>query len=141
MSPPGEGGRRRRRRRGRRGRRRDGEFGHPSGEGGPHNGTEAPIAAAPAYPAPVPQEEHPAVPNAESSPLWSLSDHSSAARAPAPEPTLEAEPPPVEAINPVAESRPVPANIESVPVTAPDDAANEVPREARKGWWQRRFRG
>ena len=145
MPQPGEGGERkgrRRRRRGRRGRRRDGEFGHPSGEGGPRVSGEAPLAALPAYEAPVPQGEHPAAPNAESSPLWSLSDHSPEALPPAPEP-FEAEAPQVEAINPVIESRPAPVNIESLPVAAPEDASsiNEAPRESRKGWWQRRFKG
>jgi len=147
-TPMGEGSekRRRRRRRGRRGRRRDGELGHAP------NDTvarlpETDISAAPAYSGERREEQHPVVmPNAESSPLWSLNDRSPEAPAPyirATEPVAEAEAPQFEAINPIAESAPVPLRIENEPVAAPDDAAasNESPREARKGWWQRRFKG
>ncbi len=144
LSPMGEGGekRRRRRRRGRRGRRRDGEFGHTPGETGPRIPAEAPLGGAPAYASPVTQEG-PAAPNAESSPLWSLTDQTSAAPELAPEPIVEPEVPPMEAINPVVEPRPRPVDLEETPVIAPVEASssNEPPREARKGWWQRRFKG
>jgi ribonuclease E len=131
--------RRRRRRRGRRGRRRETEFGHPPGETGPQIAMEAPLAAGPAHPPPALEEEHPIMPNAESSPLWSLSDHTSPAPPPAAEPPMEREAP-VEAINPITQARPVPVSMQSETV---EDAAsaNEPAREARKGWWQRRFKG
>jgi len=104
---------------------------------------EGALAAMPGYPSPIPQEEHPTVPNAESSPLWSLSDHASPRPELSPEAMAEPEAPPVEAINPIAASRPVPVSIENAPVAPPMDAisSSEPPREARKGWWQRRFKG
>jgi ribonuclease E len=144
--PTGEGGEkrgRRRRRRGRRGRRREGEFGQQPGEGGARVSMEAPLAAAPAYPSPVQEEEHPVVPNGESSPLWSLSDYTPSEPAPLPGPFEEPELPPMERINATADSRPVLVDIEAARVAVPEDAASsdEPPREARKGWWQRRFKG
>ena len=83
------------------------------------------------------------MPNAESSPLWSLTDTSPAPQ-PLPEPEVAREALDVEiispVISPVPEARPVPVSLESAPEDAASASANEPPRESRKGWWQRRFK-
>ena len=129
----GGGGRRRRRRRGRRGRRHDGEF---SNGGQRPTGPQSEFRAAPVEPERYEAREDntrrdPVEPNAPSSPQWSLSEHLtetpvvSDAEPPRASPREEFEPSNVGA--PVAEAE-----------TAEPEAAE--PREARKGWWQRRFK-
>ena len=62
-----------------------------------------------------------------------------------PQPAQAIEPEPAsamaDAINPILERSPVPV-LDLPEETVPEDAAptNEPPREARKGWWQRRFK-
>jgi ribonuclease E len=149
-------GRRRRRRRGRRGRRGPGEMG-AAGEARPRPQEDQPIAAAPGFQ--VPAVEDPIiVPNADSSPLWSLSDlsgqHGVAARTRhTPEAVEERLGTEVErVIEPVAaemasermetHSAPPEAPAEREPPTAAREtpAVAEPPADARKGWWQRRFK-
>jgi hypothetical protein len=89
-------------------------------KGGQRIPMEAPLAATPTYPSPLPQDEQPVVPNADSSPLWSLSDHTPPEPMRFREPFVEPEAPPVEAINPVAESRPIPVSFESAPIDTPE---------------------
>jgi ribonuclease E len=133
--PPAEGGgggRRRRRRRGRRGRRHEGEFGN-SGHRTPAAQTE--IQSSVLEPAPHHARDdsarpEPIEPNAPSSPQWSLGEpHKDV-----PVASLERE---VE--------RPqddlVRAHVsETVASTETVESESEGPREARKGWWQRRFK-
>ena len=138
---PGEGGhRRRRRRRGRRGRRREGE----QGNGGAfHHGEERQQqAGAPlheetgfrgAHAESTPAAEAVMSPNTPSSPQWSLNDFGSEERfsrsAPSESRTEESREP---------ESTERMPRVETV---ANESAAEETPpKEARKGWWQRRFK-
>ncbi|HMI96279.1 MAG TPA: ribonuclease E/G, partial [Micropepsaceae bacterium] len=127
------GGKRRRRRRGRRGRRRDGEM--VGGEGASH---AQPHSESASFVASV--EEHPVmIPNAPSSPLWSLSDQADyrpslperAAQAIHEEPnapsSAAAE---IRSRTPIEDTR-EPERAEEIDAT---------PHEARKGWWQRRFK-
>jgi ribonuclease E len=145
-------GRRRRRRRGRRGRRGPGEMG-ASGESQPRQPEDQQVAAAaPAFQAPA--EENPIiVPNADSSPLWSLSDQSAQPDAPAQtrkraEATVERviEPVAAEMASQRVESQSAPpeaseAAAEEKPSRARETpAVSEPPVDPRKGWWQRRFK-
>ena len=102
------------------------------------------MAASPDYSGGRPDEQQAVImPNAESSPLWSLNDHSTEAPAPyagAEETVAETVSPAIDAINPIAELPPVAVSLRDEPIATPEDAANEPPREARKGWWQRRFK-
>ena len=161
QGPLGEGGdkRRRRRRRGRRGRRRDGEFGGNGEAPAPVTAQPAPALAAGT------ENAEPAMlaPNGESSPLWSLTDHTPAAEAlpalsVAVEPTVtpfvvpaREEPEPAAALT--AQTSAAPAEEPAAPpelASLPEEPAaafgqapvapEEPPREARKGWWQRRFK-
>ena len=124
--------RRRRRRRGRRGRRHDGDT---------PNGAQRPYAAHGELPSPAmdhaPYEaQHESVaseqiaPNAPSSPQWSLSEQ-----------PVEAH---VAAREPEREHIPAQQSFEPSPVAEAESAVEAVqadePREARKGWWQRRFK-
>jgi ribonuclease E len=125
-------GRRRRRRRGRRGRRQEGEFGN-GGQRPPSQGEFRPGAERSSHearneePAPLPMQ-----PNAPSSPQWSLSEPPSEPALPASHATRQHPPAPDEfARSNVAETV---ARAETV------EAESEGPREARKGWWQRRFK-
>jgi len=75
-----------------------------------------------------PQPE-PIAPNAPSSPQWSLSDARSETR------SAELEPGPA---RPAAQDDFAPSKVtESAEAIASEP---EEPREARKGWWQRRFK-
>jgi ribonuclease E len=127
-----ERGRRRRRRRGRRGRRHDGE---------PSNGTQRTVAAAGEFQsAPSEHAKYEArddnvradsvEPNAPSSPQWSLSEH----RADTLVVTSEPEPEPVAAAEDFARTNAAASAVETA------EAETGEPREARKGWWQRRFK-
>jgi len=136
-----EGGdkRRRRRRRGHRGRRREGEIGHSLGEGG--------AAAARVVPAPgeVPQEAgHSAereqayavpevTPNAPSAPQWSFAGDRVPPPRLAPAANIHTE---ARAERPAAVSEP--ESRETTP--EPPAQESEPAGEARKGWWQRRFK-
>ena len=140
-----EGGepRRRRRRRGRRGRRAPGEGGAP-GEVRISQTEDQPIAAAPGFTIPV--EEHSIiVPNADSSPLWSLSDRS---HEPA-QPTQTQDEPQNAVASFIAPAIPAETKAPEAPTAAaePQAAAPEsvavseqAPGDTRKGWWQRRFK-
>ena len=134
---PGEGGgKRRRRRRGRRGRRREGEMGGGETPGQAQFRPEpgAFVASAAAEEAPV------MTPNAPSSPLWSLSDPAAEHRPTLPERAAHAihEEPAVPAIAAAEIGRGTQVEESRAPERAEDiDAA---PHEARKGWWQRRFK-
>jgi ribonuclease E len=126
------GGRRRRRRRGRRGRRQEGEFGN-GGQRPPSQGEFRPGAEHSSHearneePAPLPIQ-----PNAPSSPQWSLSEPPSEPAVPTSHATRQHPPAPDEfARSNVAETV---GRAETV------EAESEGPREARKGWWQRRFK-
>ena len=125
------GGRRRRRRRGRRGRRPDGEF--SNGAQRPHE-AQSEFHSAPFEHSGFEPREESAPPraaeaNAPSSPQWSLNEQRAETE------VAEREPEP---------SRP--AAQESFTVTTVSEPVAEVepestePREARKGWWQRRFK-
>jgi ribonuclease E len=141
----GEGGRRRRRRR-RRGRRggRDNFSGEQRDE--PHSPSYAdnrfedrfgrsgesdttPREEPRAQPAPVfPPVESQVVPNAASTPVWSLGGESSEAPPKPKEPVRAVEPPPSETATPAPEPAPSP------------EPASEAVQPAKKGWWQRTFR-
>jgi ribonuclease E len=132
-----EGAKRRRRRRGRRGRRREGEPGSAvealSGDSddshGAVNGTARETDAAP-----LPVDEAPGiVPNAPSSPQWSLAEH-----APELKPIRHAEAPSAPRVAP-SEPEPVREPVAVHEDTSADQPPGE-PQEARKGWWQRRFK-
>jgi len=125
--------RRRRRRRGRRGRRHDGE---PSnGAQRTHEAHGEFQASSVEHPKYEPREETPRAapvePNAPSSPQWSLGEQRADAHAVA----VDREPdrsPARESFSPSSVAEPVAAE------TA--EAESGEPREARKGWWQRRFK-
>jgi ribonuclease E len=137
-SAPGEGvGKRRRRRRGRRGRRRDGEM------VGGETPTQTQFRPEPAsFVASEATQESPVlVPNAPSSPLWSLSDQTDrmpslperAAHAIQEEPKMHA---PAIAMAEIGSETRVEASRES----ERSEEVDAAPQEARKGWWQRRFK-
>jgi ribonuclease E len=143
--------------------------GEPAHEPAAVQGEQAavPAVAFSSPPAEALEDQSVLAPNAPSSPLWSLSDHVAerptlaemqaqhlaATGALAPEPAKLFEPEPAQAIepepasamadaiNPILERSPVPV-LDLPEETVPEDAAptNEPPREARKGWWQRRFK-
>ncbi len=143
QSPPsGENGdkHRRRRRRGRRGRRREGEFGSGGGDNqsaprvehdhaherhAEHAGAMPPDSRA------EHREREVIEPNAPSSPQWSLTEHRAEAEAAA---AQSARPRPGESKAPEIESA------DEAPASAQSETASDEPREARKGWWQRRFK-
>ena len=143
--------RRRRRRRGRRGRRFESPL--PSSEAraqaeatpvetGPRSSLEAPIALAqsggPADETPESQTSEITAPNMPSSPVWSLVDRAEETTTPAPPPlpqfaSAEAEP----VIHGVAPQQ----GVETTQTVAEEPvAADNEPRETRRGWWQRRFK-
>jgi len=139
--PPlaGENGekRRRRRRRGRRGRRREGEFGNagsnpqmqqrPQSEYAYQNkGGENPRPRFENSPELVEA-------NAPSSPQWSLSEHVRAAEPP--EETRSSRP----EQSTVVEMA-VSEHHEEDSAAPASEPASDEPKEARKGWWQRRFK-
>jgi ribonuclease E len=137
-APGGEGvGRRRRRRRGRRGRRRDGEM---VGGETPAQTQFRPEPAS--FVASAATQESPVlIPNAPSSPLWSLSDQTD--RTPSlPERAAQAiqeEPKMHTPANAMAEI----GSETQVEVSREPERSEEgdaAPQEARKGWWQRRFK-
>jgi ribonuclease E len=129
------GGRRRRRRRGRRGRRHDGES----------NGAQRPNETQSEFqPGPFesqsyePREETPRVAsveaNAPSSPQWSLSEQHGGTQVVEREPeSAHAEP--EESFAPARPERVAAVETAESPEPEPTE-----PREARKGWWQRRFK-
>ncbi len=125
------GGRRRRRRRGRRGRRPDGEF--SNGAQRPHE-AQSEFHSAPFEHSGFEPREERAPPraveaNAPSSPQWSLNEQRAETE------VAEREPEPS---RPAAqESFTAPAVSEPVAEVEPEPTE---PREARKGWWQRRFK-
>jgi ribonuclease E len=145
----GEGAekRRRRRRRGRRGRRREGELVPAGGEAPAYQPAEQPAVATPFVQVP----EAPVVmPNAPSSPLWSLMDRAPEEAAPLAalpesavqlhaEASIQTREEPDMAVLSAETEAPKPE-----PATAPEaealPAPEEGPREVRKGWWQRRFK-
>ncbi len=140
-SPPaaaGEnGGKRRRRRRGRRGRRRDGEtVGGESPAQTPFQPEPASFAASPAI------EEHPVmIPNAPSSPLWSLADQTDHRPSLPERAALAIHEEPKTTVSAAAEIEPR-TNAEDTRAPAPEHSedVDATPHEARKGWWQRRFK-
>jgi ribonuclease E len=135
---PGEGGaRRRRRRRGRRGRRRDGEMvgGETPAQTQFRPEPDSFVASAAAEESPV------LIPNAPSSPLWSLSDQTDrmpslperAAHAIQEEPMIHA--PAIAMAETGSETQ-----METSRPPEPSEEVDAAPQEARKGWWQRRFK-
>jgi ribonuclease E len=167
-APPGEGGRRRRRRR-RRGRRggRDNIGGEQRGE--THSpayadnrledrfGRSDEIDTTPreeprAQSAPVfPPAESQIVPNASSTPVWSLGGESSEALKPIEkrrvvEATLKPNKEPQVAVEPLPSESAAPASepaSESISATVPTPEpvqGSEPAQPAKKGWWQRAFR-
>jgi ribonuclease E len=147
-----EGAKRRRRRRGRRGRRREGEPGsaleavsgnsddsHGAINGTAHEPDAAPLPVDEAQPRDeIANEVSGIVPNAPSSPQWSLAEH-----APETKPLRHTETPSAPRVAP-PEAEPVrePAAVHESAVhegTSTDQPPGE-PQEARKGWWQRRFK-
>ncbi len=125
------GGRRRRRRRGRRGRRPDGEL--SNGAQRPHE-AQSEFHSAPFEHSGYEPREESAPPrateaNAPSSPQWSLNEQ----RAEIEIAEREREP-----SRPAAQER-FTAPTVSEPVAEVEPESTE-PREARKGWWQRRFK-
>jgi ribonuclease E len=137
-------GRRRRRRRGRRGRRGPGENGAASNEAR----TQGPQEHATAFGEPIP-ETHVIAPNADSSPLWSLSDSSpQPASAPVSEIRETRRPVMVEAeasgaeVGKAAPSSQTQAEVSqtSTPAKEESPASEEGAPDSRKGWWQRRFK-
>ena len=134
--------RRRRRRRGRRGRRREGEPVSINGETPAYAASpdQPPVDEVPfVAPAPV-AEVTPVVPNAPSSPLWSLSDHAPESKPTLPERFVAAI---GDANNPIVEAPDtalIAAEAETAPPHDEAETATETPRESRKGWWQRRFK-
>ena len=138
----GEGGevRRRRRRRGRRGRRGPGENGAGANDVRTHGAEEhAPGFGAADAESPV------IAPNADSSPLWSLADQSPQP-VPSAEPRETRNPAMAEAVTRDADVTPPPAQAHYTPAqssaaaASPASAAEEGPKDSRKGWWQRRFK-
>ncbi len=131
-SPAEGGGRKRRRRRGRRGRRHEGEFGN-SGHRTPAAQTE--IQSSPLEPAAHHEGDErprpkPIEPNAPSSPQWSLNEPHK--EVPVASREREVERPQDDLVR---------AHVpETVGSTETVEAEGEGPREARKGWWQRRFK-
>jgi ribonuclease E len=130
----GEGPRRRRRRRrGRRGRR--------DSEDGEHTDAQTSNAAGEV----LNQDSDAPVPNAHSTPVWSLTPEPDASSEPVPVvERLESKPEPITA-QPVAET-PVKAEETVAPepeapiASRPEPAAAEIPpAPPRKGWWQRTF--
>jgi ribonuclease E len=161
--------RRRRRRRGRRGRRREGEANPLAAAPGSdlpadQQHEEVAVFVPPALETEIGEDRPVVMPNAPSSPLWSLTDHALAEHAPAdrlPErrPSLpEAAVQHMQTRNPVFEEapRPMATHAESLSSEAaaeqPSNAEpgaeeshqpaeiDDTPRELRKGWWQRRFK-
>jgi hypothetical protein len=144
-SPQESNNKRRRRRRGRRGRRRDGENGPVIQSAGDESQTYRSTAdgqdaeAGNSFPAVAIDHDHGTetiVPNAPSSPQWSLTDRAGDER-PAPmehipRPELPA---PVERLRSEEHARSAEASPQALP-----EAESDVPRESRKGWWQRRFK-
>jgi ribonuclease E len=137
----GEGGqhRRRRRRRGRRGRHREGEHGNGGGfqqgderrQNSPQTQREEAFAGTQDT---NPGGEETMSPNAPSSPQWTLNDMSrNEARSASPPSSEHRVDEPRESLSREA---PEPAE-RNEPEIPPEDAS---PREARKGWWQRRFK-
>jgi ribonuclease E len=133
----GEGGRRRRRRRPRRGRRREAEPGTPSIAQLPQNDIAAAAGIAPFPPEPLEEAPEPLMPNAPSSPQWTLAqDDQLAARSEEPIPAGQngehgrvVSVPPAHVVESAAEAEP-----------DEHEAEAEAPSEPRKGWWQRRFK-
>jgi ribonuclease E len=127
----GGGGRRRRRRRGRRGRRPDGDQSNGTyRQPATHGEYQSAPGEQPRHETHTQDSETAAIePNAPSSPQWSLSEQRSETRVLAsdPEPST-----PREEFTPSKHPEPA-AALEAEP------EAGE-PREARKGWWQRRFK-
>jgi ribonuclease E len=126
-----EDGKRRRRRRGRRGRRRDGD----QATQGQHGGTDAAGEMAPQAEENFPHaaQAEPMgletiTPNAPSSPQWSLTEQAQEPRESAPAMDF------ADAHAPHAMERP------ERPAPVMHEEA-ELPKEPRKGWWQRRFGG
>ncbi len=148
---------RRRRRRGRRGRRFESQ--QPvadaqtpadaaqleTGDGTP---SEAPTESAESHRSrderSRPEPDLVIAPNTPSSPVWSLVDHSEKTRFPAPPPVVVPEPAtPLAAAEtePVVQDvAPQPADESAEAVTEEAAAGESTPREARRGWWQRRFK-
>ncbi len=138
--------RRRRRRRGRRGRRFEPEISTPAGEPDAEKNHANSIAAADveghppppdsaappvAFQQPRPAMEAPAAVNTPSSPVWTLLDQQTVEDGPTP--PAEAEP-----LKPLEKTPAVETAAEVVQEMSP---AGTAPQEARRGWWQRRFRG
>jgi len=176
-SPSGDGDdkRRRRRRRGRRGRRREGEPNSLSGSPGSHLPSDqqhediavredVAVFVSP-EPSPEAVADRPALmPNAPSSPLWSLADHTLADHAPEPERRTslpeaaaqhmqtrsyameEPNEPAIAARESESSAEPATRQTDSSAMTGqsepsnPPDMVDDTPRELRKGWWQRRFK-
>jgi ribonuclease E len=139
---------RRRRRRGRRGRRRDGENGpaiqsagdesqaYRSNADGRH--VEAGGNRFPAVAIEDDRGTEAIVPNAPSSPQWSLTDRAAEQRPAAVEHTRLPElPTPVERLRSDEHARAADTSPQALPQP---EAESDVPRESRKGWWQRRFK-
>jgi ribonuclease E len=130
------GGRRRRRRRGRRGRRHDGES--SNGAQRPqdaHNEFQSAPFERSDYATREERGPHAVEANAPSSPQWSLSEQRTETGVGEREPE-SSRPAAQESFIPSAVSEPV-AVVETEETVEPEPAE---PREARKGWWQRRFK-
>jgi ribonuclease E len=128
----GEDKHRRRRRRGRRGRRREGE--RPSFAGDiTASGTSADQNAEITSSGTV--QERTVVPNAPSSPSWSLLDLACELRPSA----AEAGPADMRAVQPADEAR-EPVSIPEQPEAEAAATPENARRETRKGWWQRRLK-
>jgi hypothetical protein len=86
-------------------------------------------------------EEHPVmIPNAPSSPLWSLADQTEH-RPSLPERAAQAIQ--EETRTTVIEAAEIGSRTQMEDARAPEERSEEVdttPHEARKGWWQRRFK-
>jgi ribonuclease E len=132
---PGEnGGKRRRRRRGRRGRRREGEL-----IGGDNPAHAQSPAESPSFVASAAEEQPVMIPNAPSSPLWSLADQADY-RPSLPERAAQAIQ--EESRTTVIAGGEIGSHTQMENTRAPErsEDVDMTPHEARKGWWQRRFK-
>ena len=78
-----------------------------------------------------------AIPNSPSSPVWSLLDHQASHSIP---PREDETGPAKQRETRIAET-PADEILTRIPEPPPEAVTAEPPREARKGWWQRRFKG
>ena len=79
------------------------------------------------------------IPNAPSSPLWSLADQTDHRPSLPERAALAIHEEPKTTVSAAAEIEPR-TNVEETPAPERSEDVDATPHEARKGWWQRRFK-